>query len=271
MIHHLAAKPMGTKRTGLFVLNHILNYFDGFYRMPSIGMDYMIFYFRPDNKFPDHFFGGFCREYKNPQGCSMDCFAYITHPLTPTKKALPENWTLSETSTKDIAELRSSYKELSGGLMVDAFCLDGRIDSTGSISDLYSKYGLKRKYRAHVLKYNGKTKAYMIVDESDMGVNLSELLNSIKIIVTDKTNLPWSILKASVGMFSGLYRTSNVPVLVYPYQYADEQAIPYSKKYNLWVLSARASDDYSEHLKTQAKIRPARLFLKILLARIFKK
>jgi len=271
MIHHLAAKPMGTKRTGLFVLNHILNYFDGFYRMPSIGMDYMIFYFRPDNKFPDHFFGGFCREYKNPQGCSMDCFAYITQPLAATKTALPENWTLRECSRQDIAELRSSYKKLSGGLMVEAFCLDGRIDPAGSISELYGKYGLKREYKAHVLKHDGKTKAYMIVDESDMGVNLSELLNSIKIIVTDKTDLPWDILKSSVGMFSGLYRTANVPVLVYPYQYADEQAVTYSKKYNLWVLSARASDDYSEHLKTQAKIRPARLFLKILLSRIFRK
>jgi hypothetical protein len=271
MIHHLAAKPMGTKRTGLFVLNHILNYFDGFCRMPSIGMDYMIFYFRPDNKFPDHFFGGFCREYKNPQGCSMDCFAYITQPLTATKTALPENWTLSECSRDDIAELRASYKMLSGGLMVEAFCLDGRIDSAGSISDLYRKYGLKREYKAHALKHGGKTKAYLIVDESDMGVNLSELLNSIKIIVTDKTDLPWSILKSSVGVFSGLYRTANVPVLVYPYRYADEQAIPYSKKYNLWVLSSRASDDYSEHLKTQAKIRPARLFLKILLTRIFRK
>jgi hypothetical protein len=104
-----------------------------------------------------------------------------------------------------------------------------------------------------------------------MGVNLSELLNSIKIIVTDNTDLPWGILKASLGRFSGLYRTSNVPVLIYPYQYADKQGITYSKKYNLWVLSARASDDYSEHLKTQAKIRPARLFLKILLSRIFKK
>ena len=271
MIHHLAATPMGTKRTGLFVLNHILNYFDGFYRMPSIGMDYMIFYFRPDNKFPDHFFGGFCREYKNPQGCSMDCFAYITQPLTATKTALPENWTLSECSREDIVELRSSYKKLSGGLMVDAFCLDGEIDAAGSINDLYRKYGLKREYKAHVLKHSGMTKAYMIVDESDMGVNLSELLNSIKIIVTDNTDLPWSILKASLGSFSGLYRTSNVPVLIYPYQYADKQGITYSKKYNLWVLSARASDDYSEHLKTQAKIRPARLFLKILLSRIFKK
>lgn len=271
MIHHLAATPMGTKRTGLFVLNHILNYFDGFYRMPSIGMDYMIFYFRPDNKFPDHFFGGFCREYKNPQGCSMDCFAYITQPLTATKTALPENWTLSECSREDIVELRSSYKKLSGGLMVDAFCLDGEIDAAGSINDLYRKYGLKREYKAHVLKHSGMTKAYMIVDESDMGVNLSELLNSIKIIVTDNTDLPWGILKASLGSFSGLYRTSNVPVLIYPYQYADKQGITYSKKYNLWVLSARASDDYSEHLKTQAKIRPARLFLKILLSRIFKK
>jgi len=271
MIHHLAATPMGTKRTGLFVLNHILNYFDGFYRMPSIGMDYMIFYFRPDNKFPDHFFGGFCREYKNPQGCSMDCFAYITQPLTATKTALPENWTLSECSREDIVELRSSYKKLSGGLMVDAFCLDGEIDAAGSINDLYRKYGLKREYKAHVLKHSGMTKAYMIVDESDMGVNLSELLNSIKIIVTDNTDLPWGILKASLGRFSGLYRTSNVPVLIYPYQYADKQGITYSKKYNLWVLSARASDDYSEHLKTQAKIRPARLFLKILLSRIFKK
>jgi hypothetical protein len=271
MIHHLAAKPMGTKRTGLFVLNHILNYFDGFYRMPSIGMDYMIFYFRPDNKFPDHFFGGFCREYKNPQGCSMDCFAYITQPLAASETALPENWTLSECSREDIVELRSSYKKLSGGLMVDAFCLEGEIDALGSINELYGKYGLKRKYKAHVLKRSGMTKAYMIVDESDMGVNLSELLNSIKIIVTDNTDLPWNILKASLGRFSGLYRTSNVPVLIYPYQYADNQRITYSKKYNLWVLSARASDDYSEHLKTQAKIRPARLFLKILLARIFKK
>jgi hypothetical protein len=271
MIHHLAAKPMGTKRTGLFVLNHVLNYFDGFYRMPSIGMDYMIFYFRPDNKFPDHFFGGFCREYKNPQGCSMDCFAYSTQQLKQTESALPENWSLSECSREDIAELRSSYKKLSGGLMVDAFCLDGEIDTAESISDLYNKYGLKRKYRAHVLKHLGQSKAYMIVDESDMGVNLSELLNSIKIIVTDKTDLPWSILKASLGRFSGHYRTANVPVLVYPYQYADEQGITYSKKYNLWVLSAQASDDYSEHLKTQAKIRPARLFLKILLTKILKK
>lgn len=267
MIHHLAAKPMGTKRTGLFVLNHILNYFDGFYRMPSIGMDYMIFYFRPDNKFPDHFFGGFCREYRNPQGCSMDCFAYVTQAMPESQAALPGNWTIHECTGQDITELRSSYKRISGGLLIDAFCIDGEIVPGRSISELYGKYGLKRKYGVHVLKHLGKAKAYIIVDESDMGVNLSELLNSIKILVTDQTELTWDILKASMSCFSGLYRTSNVPALIYPYQFADQQGIAYNKKYNLWVLSAKASDDYSEHLKTQAKIRPARLLLKILLTR----
>jgi hypothetical protein len=271
MIHHLAAKPMGTKRTGLFVLNHILNYFDGFYRMPSIGMDYMIFYFQPENRFPNHFFGGFCRQLNNPQGCSMDCFAYLTQTIPPKETILPDGWILSECSTHDIIELRSSYKHISGGLMIDSFCLDREKSTEKSIEALYGKYGLKRRYGAHVLKHGGKAKAYMLVDESDMGINLSELLNSVKIIVTDSTGLPWDILDTSLGKFAELYGTQNVPVLVYPYQYLDNQGISYSKKYNLWVLSARSGDDYTEHLKKQAKIRPAKLLLKILLAKILNK
>jgi hypothetical protein len=271
MIHHLAAKPMGTKRTGLFVLNHILNYFDGFYRMPSIGMEYMIFYFRPENRFPDHFFGGFCRELNDPKRCSMDCLAYLTNPLPQKGTSLPEDWVLQECSIEDINDLRSSYNNLSGGLMIDSFCLDKNKVPTGTIENLYGKYNLKRRYTAHVLKHDHRPKAYMIADESDMGINLSELLNSIKIVVTDSTDLPWDILHASLGRFVEIYGSRNVPVLVYPHQYVDNQKIMYDKKYNLWVLGASASDDYSEHLKKQARIRPVRLFLKILLSRILNK
>jgi len=155
--------------------------------------------------------------------------------------------------------------------MIDSFCLDRERGTEKSIENLYGQYGLKRRYGAHVLKHGSKAKAYMIVDESDMGINLSELLNSIKIIVTDSTGLPWDILNASLGRFSELYGTQNVPVLVYPYQYADNQGISYNKKYNLWILSARSSDDYSDHLKKQAKIRPAKLLFKILLTQILKK
>ena len=48
------------------------------------------------------------------------------------------------------------------------------------------------------IRHNGRIKAALIVDTSDMGVNMSELLNSIKIIVIDNT-LPWSILQDAVS------------------------------------------------------------------------
>jgi len=271
MIHHLAAIPMEKKRTGLFVLNHVLNYFDGFHRMPSIGMDYMIFYFRPDNRFPDHFFGGFCRELKDKEKCSMDCFAYMSCTLPSRAEQLLDGWCVSECSGDDISDLKSGYKALSGGLAVDSFCLDTKGTPEISVERDYEKCSLRRRYNAYVLKYRGKAKAYMIVDESNAGVNLSELLNSIKIIVTDGKDLPWSILHASLARFSDTYGIPTVPVLIYPFQYADEQKIQYGKKYNLWVLSKKGSYDYSEHLKEQAKIRPVKLLLKVILSGLFKK
>ncbi len=267
MIHHLAAKPMDTKRTGLHVLNHVLNYFDGFYRMPSIGMDYMIFYFRPDNHFPNYFFGGFCRDYNDPQGCSMDCFAYLTAAPVSGEKVLPKGWKIMECSSDDISDMKSGYKKLSDGLMVDAFCLDEKKGPESSLEECYKKYGLKRRHTAYALKHNGKAKAYIIADESNMGINLSDLLNCIKIIIVDSADLPWDILRTSLGSLHKLYSAQDTPVLIFPYQYADNQKISYNKKYNLWVLSAKASDSYSEHLKKQAKIRPIKLIFKMLLTR----
>ena len=45
-------------------------------------MDYMMFYFRPENSFPDHFFGGFARHLNNPQACSLDLFSYLSYPTS---------------------------------------------------------------------------------------------------------------------------------------------------------------------------------------------
>jgi hypothetical protein len=260
MIHHLAAKPMGRKRVGLHVLNHVMYCFDGFCRLPSTGMDYMIFYFRPDNKFPDYFFGGFCREYNNPKGCSMDCFAYLNCSPLPQINSLPSGWVLDDCSPGDIASLRSWYESHSGGLMVDAFCLDKKNTGKDSISALYDRSGLTRKYRAFALKHKGIAQAFLIADESDMGVNLSEFLNSLKIIVTS-ADLPWNILYASLGNFIGNYGKQMIPLLVYPHTYMEEQGVAYDHKYNLWVLSAQAGDDYTESLKRMAKFRLWKLLL----------
>ena len=271
MIHHLAAKPMGRKRTGLYVLNHVLNYFDGFNRMPSVGMDYMIFYFRPNNRFPDYFFGGFCRELNNPKGCSMDCFAYLNCSLYPEKKTLPDDWSIQDSAPEDIQDLRQFYSSISGGLMVDALCLDhGKIEGK-SLETMYASHGLKRSYSSSVLKYKGKLKAFIIVDRSDMGINLSELLNSIKIIVVDDKDFSEDILNRAICSAAVVYKREKIPVMVYPYEYMDDNKIPYDKKYNLWALNEQFGDEYTEHLKKKAKINIFKFLFNYLKTTLLKK
>jgi len=253
MIHHLAARPLEKKRTGLFVLKHILHYFDGLYRMPAVGMDYMIFYFRPENSFPDYFFGGFCRKLNNPKACSMDRFAHLICQKNHGG-ALPDGWTVRSASAHDIEELTQWYDEISGGLMIKAFCF-GPGDSQGeSVEEMYARAGLKRKYSLAKISYGDQTKAIVLIDESDAGANLSDLLNSIKVFVPNSRGVPWNILKKAICEIAGeAYEGEEFPVLIYPVSYADQESIPYDKAYNLWALDVRYGDDYSEHLKAKAK------------------
>ena len=271
MIHHLAAKPMGRRRTGLYVLNHVLNYFDGLYRMPSVGMDYMIFYFRPNNRFPDYFFGGFCRELNNPKACSIDCFAYLNCSLYQGDKTLPDGWSIQDSNPEDVQDLRHWYSRTSGGLMMDALCLDHGKTEERTLEAMYASHGLRRNWYSSVLKYNGQMKAFFIVDRSDMGINLSELLNSIKIIVVDDRDLSWDILNRAICSAAEVYKTEKIPVMVYPFAYMDDNKIPYDKKYNLWALDAQFGDDYTEHLKQKAKINIVKFLFKYLKSTLLKK
>jgi len=262
MIHHLAAKPMGRKRIGLLVLNHILNYFDGLYRMPSVGMDYMIFYFQPKNRFPDYFFGGFCRELNNPKACSMDCFAYLNYSLYPENKKLPDGWSIQGSVPEDNQELRHWYSSTSGGLLVEALCLDHGKAEEKSLESMYASHELKREWSSSALKFNGKLKAFFIVDRSDMGINLSDLLNSIKILIVDEKDLSWDILKRTICSVASVYKSKKIPVLIYPHTYMDNNKISYDKKYNLWALNTQFGDDYTEHLKQKAKVNIVKFLFK---------
>jgi hypothetical protein len=79
LVHHHAARPMESKLPGFVVLRQMMLFAHGVYQMSSARMDYCICYFRPENKFPDRVFGGFSRDFKNPQACSLDLFTYLPH------------------------------------------------------------------------------------------------------------------------------------------------------------------------------------------------
>ncbi len=80
---------------------------------------------------------------------------------------------------------------LADGILVDALCLDSQKRSAESIGDTYKKYGPGRVCTAYTLSHGNNPQAYFVVDRSDKGVNLSDLINSIKVIVPRNSSVPF--------------------------------------------------------------------------------
>jgi hypothetical protein len=247
MIHHLAATTLDNKRTGLQVLKQSLRHIDGFYRLPSIGMDYMMFYFRPENIIPDRIFGGFARHINNQRACSLDLFSYLSYPTSGARQPLPAGWSLEPFMSSDSNGLELFYQNSSGGLLLKVLRLDKEQGNTESLSELYARHGFKRSYQSFSLKEKGVLKAVLIVNYSDPGISLSDFLNGIKIVVTDETGLPWETLSAAISKLAGSFTIDKIPILIYPSSYLEAKGVPSKKKYNLWILDAyygRECGDY---------------------------
>ncbi len=255
MIHHHAASVMDGKRLGFMVLTQILHYMNDIYRLPSAKVDYVFSYFQPENRFPNIVFGGFTRTLKNPKGSSLDLFSYLIYPTLSLGSRLPEGWLLQECSSLDLWELDRFYNHHSGGLLLDILQLGHKNSSGESIENLYDRLGFMRRWKAYSLTHYGELNAVLIVDQSNLGLNLSNLLNSIKILITDSEGLPWEILSTAINQLTGVYQTERVPILIYPSDYLEAKNVPYeTKKYLLWIFGAHLIRQFTEFLHRKFRL-----------------
>ena len=255
MIHHLAAGTLNNKRTGVQVLKQALRYIDGIYRLPAAQMDYMMFYYRPENSFTDHFFGGFARHLNNPQACSLDLFSYLTYPTSGVRQPLPVGWSLEPFISSDFGEVDCFYRNVSGGLLLDILHLDKSQEAAESLSQLYARNGFKRSCQSFSLKEKGMLKAVLIVNQSDSGLSLSDFLNGIKIIVTDADGLPWEALSSAISQLVGSYTIDKIPILIYPSSYLESKEVSSKKHYNLWVMDVNYGKELGEYFVDNTKHR----------------
>ena len=254
MMHHHAARAHANRMIGFIVLKQLMHYVNDLHRLPSSKMDYFMSYFRPENRFPDRVFGGFAREFENRRVCSMDLFAYLTYTGLSLGNSLPEGWSLRSSSSLDIWDLKQFYEKSSGGLLLDALGLDKKNADGECLEDVYKRLGFLRKLCLFSLAYKGEQCAVMIVDQSDLGINLSELLNCVKIIVTNPDNLTWNILSIAVSNLIGGYKIDRVPVMFYPLDYVINNEIPYEKQYQLWIFDADSTSDFIEYMSKRFRI-----------------
>jgi hypothetical protein len=254
MIHHYAARSMEKRRTGFRVLKQMMHYLNDMCRLPSAKMDYVICYFRPENKFPDLVFGGFARALNNTRGCSTDLFAYLPYTSLSLGTELPKGWSLKQCSEKDLWKLKRFYRHYSGGLLLDVLGLDQEDPGEERLDAVYGRAGFHRKWEAYSLSHQDELGAVLIVNQSDLGLNFSELLNGIKILVTNPQGLPWNVLSTAIGKLTAGYHMERVPILFYPFEYVQAEDIPYEKRYQLWTLNVRYGQEYMEFMQRKFKI-----------------
>lgn len=255
MVHHLAAITMDGEHIGKEVLHQIINYLEGPFRMPSSDMNYLMFYYRPENTFPEFFFTNTYNAINNSKGCSIDLFDYLSYHVTQIYTDLPDNWQLLDSTPDDLVQLRLSYDTNSEGLLLDAFGLDKLHINSESIEKEYFKYGLERKYNAFSLKKSDSLYAVFIVDKSDIGINLSELLNSIKILITTNESFEWYIISIALNMLGKIcYSSKHLTVLVHPSNHPCMNNVPVEKKYRLFIVSKKYGISFLENVKELGKM-----------------
>ena len=158
-------------------------------------------------------------------------------------------------SAADAYGLARFYRNSSGGLLLRALDLEHGNYTDGELQAVYKNYGFTRDWKTYSLKHNNEVKAVLIVNHSDIGFNLSELLNGIKIIVTDPHGLPWDVLTAAIDRLTGTYIVDSIPLLVYPHTYLENIGVPYEKQYYMWIMDTQYGRDYLAYMKNKTKIK----------------
>jgi hypothetical protein len=133
--------------------------------------------------------------------------------------------------------------------MLDALDIKpGTIDG-GDLAKEFHKFGFKREKYLFSLKNDVNLKAVFMVNISDVGLNMSDLTNCIKVFVLDATGLSKDILYVTLSHLSPKFEQHEIPVLIYPESFAETRSIPYEKLYQMWVLNTQYGDQYFKCLK----------------------
>ena len=254
LIHHHAAIRASGNRGGLAVLNQIGSFINDSHRLNSIRMNYVFCYYRPDNKFPSHVFGGAAKNIHNPKGCSLDRFAYSHHRRNPSETGdLPAPWHISDVTRNDLKDLEYHYEEKSGGLMIQAIDLSADNMNIAATEAAFNQIGLKRSRQLFCLKMEDRLKAVIMINIADIGLNMSDLTNSAKIIVLDSEDLTATIVQSALNSLFGRLEIEEMPVLTWPEEDAETLNLPAEKTYMLWVLNMNHTDAYFRYLKRLLK------------------
>ena len=249
LIHHHAARTNYTFKAGLNVLDQISRFVTESCRFSFMHMEYVVCFYRPENRFPRSVFGGVCRSIDDPRICSEATFAYLHLQCgrNDVKSILGEHcW--SPADDDDLRELSRFCQHQSGGLMIGALDLEPGDVEQSDLGEEFGRLGLKRERQLYVLKADDRLQAVAMLNLADIGLNLSDLTNSITLFVLDQRELNKEIIYDALSVLMKRFGQQEIPVLIYPEAVAKSLKIPVEKRYVMWTLMPHHSDSYNRSL-----------------------
>ena len=99
------------------------------------------------------------------------------------------------------------------------------------------------------LRKNGHLKAVVMVNVADIGLNLSDITTAIKVMVVDPEEFSIRELYSVLSILSIKLGQPNIPVLLFPLDFAEQQQIAYERVYTLFAISTQYSDPYFKFLQ----------------------
>ncbi len=254
LIHHHAASRAGG-RGGIVILNQLVRYLNDYHSLNPMSAGFAGCYFRPENRFPERVFGGFAKEVNDNKRCSTDEFAYFLFDKSaPGEGPSPADMTLGEAHPQDLAELENFYGFTSGGLAMHALDLRRDFYKDTTIDMEFAEIGLRRSRRVFALRRGGVLLAVFALNFSDFGLNFSNLTNCIHAFVLAPPGLSRGEFMGALSELSKNYGEEQVPVLIYPRDYADRVSIGYEKVYKLWLFSMEYTDLFFKYIEKVFKI-----------------
>jgi hypothetical protein len=133
-------------------------------------------------------------------------------------------------------------------LMLAALDLVPERMAAQTLTQEYRRLQLRRTRRLFTIKRGTKLEAVCMVIQTDPGLNLSDLLNNIQVLVMPDSEMPAAALQQILQLLAEPFNQEEVAVLLYPHHYARDHFLDGKRQYTLWVLNTESSDAYFSYI-----------------------